>query len=65
MDMHRIKNVSFIGMAGCGKSTIGKELSKNWPEANLIVAPSSGHTAFEKEITHELIKATEEFAKNE
>jgi len=41
------------------------ELSKNWPEANLIVAPSSGHTAFEKEITHELIKATEEFAKNE
>jgi len=41
------------------------ELSKNWPEANLIIAPSSGHTAFEKEITHELIKATEEFAKNE
>ena len=34
------------------------ELSKNWPEAKLIVAPSSGHTAFEKEITHELIKAT-------
>ena len=29
MDMHRIKNVSFIGMAGCGKSTIGKALSKN------------------------------------
>ncbi|NCV99951.1 MAG: shikimate kinase, partial [Proteobacteria bacterium] len=27
--MHRIKNVSFIGMAGCGKSTIGKALSKN------------------------------------
>ena len=45
--------------------TTAWELSKNWPEANLIVAPSSGHTAFEKEITHELIKATEEFAKNE
>ena len=29
MDMQRIKNVSFIGMAGCGKSTIGKALSKN------------------------------------
>ena len=43
--------------------TTAWELSKNWPEANLIVAPSSGHTAFEKEITHELIKATEEFAK--
>ena len=45
--------------------TTAWELSKNWPEANLIVAPSSGHTAFEKEITHELIKATEEFAINE
>ena len=43
--------------------TTAWELSKNWPEANLIVAPSSGHTAFEKEITHELIKATEEFSK--
>ena len=40
------------------------ELSKNWPEAELIIAPSSGHSAFEKEITHELIKATEEFANN-
>ena len=38
------------------------ELSKNWPEAKLIIAPSSGHTAFEKEITHELIKATNEYA---
>ena len=44
--------------------TTAWELSKNWPEANLIVAPSSGHTAFEKEITHELIKATEAFAAN-
>ena len=44
--------------------TTAWELSKNWPEANLIVAPSSGHTAFEKEITHELIKATEAFATN-
>ena len=38
------------------------ELSKNWPEAKLVIAPSSGHTAFEKEITHELIKATNEYA---
>ena len=38
------------------------ELSKNWPEAKLIIAPSSGHTAFEKEIMHELIKATNEYA---
>jgi proline iminopeptidase, Neisseria-type subfamily len=41
------------------------ELSRNWPEAELIVAPSSGHSAFEAEITHELIKANLEFAKNE
>ena len=41
------------------------ELSRNWSEADLIVAPSSGHSAFEKEITHELIKATQEFAEYE
>jgi len=40
------------------------EVSRNWPEASLIIAPFSGHTAFEKEITHELIKATNEFGKN-
>ena len=40
------------------------ELAKNWPEAKLIVAPSSGHTAFEKEITNELIKATNGYAYN-
>jgi proline iminopeptidase len=34
--------------------TTAWELSKNWPEAKLIVAPSSGHTAFEKEITMNL-----------
>jgi len=42
--------------------TTAWELAKNWPEAKLIVAPSSGHTAFEKEITHELIKATNQYA---
>ena len=41
------------------------ELSQNWPEAELVVAPSSGHSAFEKEIRHELIKATQEYAYNE
>jgi len=42
--------------------TTAWELSKNWPEAKLIIAPSSGHTAFEKEITNELIKATNGYA---
>ena len=41
--------------------TTAWELSQNWPEAELIVAPSSGHTAFEKEITHELVRATNNF----
>jgi proline iminopeptidase len=40
------------------------ELSKNWQEAELIIAPSSGHSAFEKEITHYLISATNEFSRN-
>ena len=40
------------------------ELSKAWPEAEMVIAPSSGHTAFEKEITHALISATNKFSKN-
>ena len=40
------------------------ELSESWPEAEMIIAPSSGHTAFEKEITHALISATNKFGKN-
>ena len=39
------------------------ELSKNWSEAELIIAPSSGHSAFEKEITHHLINTTNEYGK--
>ncbi|MDB9997182.1 prolyl aminopeptidase [Gammaproteobacteria bacterium] len=40
------------------------ELSEAWPEAEMIIAPSSGHTAFEKEIMHALISATNKFGKN-
>ena len=39
------------------------ELYRNWPEAELIIAPSSGHSAFEKEITHFLVSATDEYGK--
>ena len=39
------------------------ELSQAWPEAEMIIAPASGHTAFEKEITHALISATDKFGK--
>ena len=37
------------------------ELHKNWPEAKFIITPFSGHSAFEKEITHELILATDRY----
>ena len=39
------------------------ELSKRWPEANLKIAPFSGHSAFEAEITDLLIEATNNFIK--
>ncbi len=40
------------------------ELYRNWPEAELIIAPSSGHSAIEKEITHFLVSATDEYGKH-
>ena len=41
--------------------TTAYELHSQWPESELVIAPFSGHSAFEKEITHELIKATNKF----
>ena len=38
------------------------ELYQAWPEAEFIVADNSGHSAFEKEITHHLVNATDKFA---
>ena len=37
------------------------ELATRWPEALLKICPFSGHSAFEQEITHELIEATNRF----
>ncbi len=37
------------------------ELASRWPEASLKICPFSGHSAFEREITHELIEATNNF----
>ena len=44
--------------------TTGYELHSKWPESELVIAPFSGHSAFEREITHELIKATNKFIQN-
>ncbi len=42
--------------------TTAYELSSRWPEAELKIAPFSGHSAFEKEIRELLIEATNKFA---
>jgi len=44
--------------------TTAYELHSKWPESELVIAPFSGHSAFEKEITHELIEATNKFIQN-
>ena len=44
--------------------TTAYELHSKWPESELVIAPFSGHSAFEKEIIHELIKATNKFIQN-
>jgi proline iminopeptidase len=38
-------------------------LHKAWPEAELLVAAGSGHSAFEPEIVHHLVQTTERFAR--
>ena len=42
--------------------TTAYELHSRWPESELKIAPFSGHSAFEKEITHLLIEATNKFS---
>ena len=37
------------------------ELHKAWPDAKLMISPSSGHSAFEEENTHSLVEATDSF----
>jgi proline iminopeptidase len=41
--------------------TTAYELYSEWPEAELRIAPFSGHSAFEKEITKMLIETTDKF----
>jgi proline iminopeptidase len=38
------------------------ELKKAWPQAELVVCPASGHSAFEPEITDALVRATDAYA---
>ena len=64
-DVEKIRSIPTIIVQGrydivCPAGT-AYELSERWPEASLVIAPFSGHSAFEKEITHELILATDKF----
>ena len=60
-----IRNIPSIIIQGrydvCTPLTTAWELHKNWPEAKFIITPFSGHSAFENEITNELINATNSF----
>ncbi len=38
------------------------DLAKVWPQAELVICPSSGHSAFEAEITDALLRATDAYA---
>jgi proline iminopeptidase len=40
------------------------DLHRAWPDATLRVVPDAGHSAFEPGITHELILATDRFARS-
>jgi proline iminopeptidase len=37
------------------------ELHKAWPDAKLLISPTSGHSAFEEENTQSLVEATDSF----
>ena len=39
------------------------ELSKAWPEAGLRIVPDAGHSAFQKGMIHELVAATDLYAR--
>jgi len=39
------------------------DLHRAWPEADFHVVPDAGHSAFEAGIAHELVRATDRFAK--
>ncbi len=39
------------------------DLKRAWPEAQLVIVPDAGHSAMEPGILHELISATDQFAR--
>jgi proline iminopeptidase len=64
-DAHRIRKIPGVIVQGrydivCPMETAWA-LHRVWPEAELFIAQTSGHSAFEPEIVHHLIAATDKF----
>ena len=66
MSMEKLNNISFIGMAGCGKSTLGKaisdELDINFIDTDLLIEKKYKATLEEIKIEngYEFVRAAEE-----
>ena len=66
MSMEKINNISFIGMAGCGKSTLGKaiseELDRNLIDTDLLIEKKYKATLEEIKIEngYEFVRDAEE-----
>jgi proline iminopeptidase len=66
-DIDRIRQIPAVIVHGrydvlC-PAKIAWELHRAWPQAQLRIVPDAGHSAFEPGITHELISATDRFAR--
>jgi proline iminopeptidase len=66
-DAHKLKNIPAVIVQGrydvvCPLRSAW-DLHRAWPEAELRIVPDAGHSAFEPGITHELIAATDRFAR--
>jgi proline iminopeptidase len=66
-DVRRIRRIPAVIVQGrydvvCPMATAW-DLHRAWPEAEFRVVPDAGHSAFEPGITHELVSATDRFAR--
>jgi proline iminopeptidase len=65
-DVHRIASIPGVIVHGrydvvCPIKSAW-ELKQAWPGAELVITPTSGHSAFEPENTDALVRATDKFA---
>ena len=65
-DVHRIADIPGVIVHGrydvvCPMANAW-DLHKAWPKAELVVSPTSGHSAFEPEHVDALVRATDGYA---